>query len=538
MVGPKLVHEIHHGRMVRAHAVRPANISLMFSETVARAPRRDAVIDGALRLDYVTLDRHVATVAAALTTRGVGSGDRVALLLGNRADFLVAVLATARLGAIIVPMNIRQKAPETAYVLTLTGAAVLLYEAALADDLPGQFECPSLRHRIPVDDDMRLWTLSSQEPAPDIFVEEDAPFAILCTSGTTGRPKGAVLTHFGAITSVLGARDALGLRDGEVTVLAVPASHVTGLVLELLEMIAVAGTSVMMRAFKARAFLELASRERLTYTCMVPAMYNLCLLEPDYASFDLSSWRSGTFGGAAMPDATISALTAWNPALKLTNIYGSTETTSPAVMMPSELISAHSHQVGRALPYVDLMIMDENGREVPRGEQGEIWLGGPMTVPFYWNDPDATAKGFADGFWKSGDIGILDADGFLTLCDRKKDMINRGGFKIYSVEVENVLMAHPGVIEAGVVGRPCAVLGERTHAFVQANQEISEAELRAWCAERLSDYKVPDGITLCPEPLPRNANGKLLKTDLRQLITDAGDKSQASPRNTDDRTLA
>jgi len=239
-----------------------------------------------------------------------------------------------------------------------------------------------------------------------------------------------------------------------------------------------------------------------------------------------------------MPDATISALTAWNPALKLTNIYGSTETTSPAVMMPSELISARSHQVGRALPYVDLMIMDENGREVPRGEQGEIWLGGPMTVPFYWNDPDATAKGFADGFWKSGDIGILDADGFLTLCDRKKDMINRGGFKIYSVEVENVLMAHPGVIEAGVVGRPCAVLGERTHAFVQANQEISEAELRAWCAERLSDYKVPDGITLCPEPLPRNANGKLLKTDLRQLITDAGDKSQASPRNTDDRTLA
>jgi len=490
----------------------------MFADAVARAPERTAVVDGCLRLDYASLDRHVATVARLLSERGVGPGDRVALLLANRADFLIAVLATARLGGIVVPMNIRQKAPETAYILTLAGAAILLHEASLTNDLPDASECPALRHRIAVDDDDRIWTHPTHGPAPAPAIEEDAPFAILCTSGTTGRPKGAVLTHFSTLTSVLGARDALDLRDGDVTIVAVPASHVTGLVLELMEMIAVAGTSVMMRAFKARAFLELAAAERLTYTCMVPAMYNRVLLEPDYAAFDLSSWRAGTFGGAPMPDATIAALAAWNPSLRLSNIYGSTETSSPAVMMPPEEIAVRSHQVGRPLPYVDLIIMDDEGREVPRGEQGEIWLSGPMTVPHYWNDADATARGFAGGYWKSGDVGWLDADGFLTLCDRKKDMINRGGFKIYSVEVENVLMAHPAVVEAGVVARPCAVLGERTQAFEHARDAVSETALRAWCADRLSDYKVPDTVVLCPDPLPRNANGKLLKTVLRDMI--------------------
>jgi len=516
-----LGHELHHGRIVRAHAARPADISAMFAAAVARAHRRIAVVDGGLRIDYATLEAHVAASAAALAARGIGKRDRVALLLGNRADLLVAVLATARLGGIVVPMNIRQKAPETAYVLDLTGATVLLHEADLAGELPPAADCPALRHSIAIDDDRRLWSLPGQAPPPPVEADEDAPFAILCTSGTTGRPKGAVLTHLSAITSVLAAREALGLGDGEVTVLAVPASHVTGLVLELLQMIGVAGTTVMMRGFKAAAFLKLAARERMTYTCMVPAMYNLCLLDPEMARSDLSAWRAGTFGGAPMPESSVAALGECLPQLRLTNIYGATETSSPAVMMPSEQIAARRHQVGRPLPHVDLLIMDEAGHEVPRGQQGEIWLGGAMTVPCYWNNPQATTDAFVAGYWRSGDVGMLDADGYLQLCDRKKDMINRGGYKIYSVEVENVLMAHPAVIEAGVVGRPCAVLGERTQAFIYGGEEVSEEALRGWCAARLSDYKVPDGFTLSRSPLPRNANGKLLKTELRRAAAAA-----------------
>jgi acyl-CoA synthetase (AMP-forming)/AMP-acid ligase II len=174
--------------------------------------------------------------------------------------------------------------------------------------------------------------------------------------------------------------------------------------------------------------------------------------------------------------------------------------------------------VGKPLPYADIIIMDEDGRQVPPGEQGEIWIAGAMTVPRYWNNPEATEKGFAGGYWKSGDIGAMDAEGYICVLDRMKDMINRGGFKIYSVEVENTLMAHEAVAEAVVVGRPCPVLGERVEAFVVTKEPADDASLRQFCAERLSDYKVPDHVYIVEGPLPRNPNGKLLKNAVREWL--------------------
>ena len=301
-------------------------------------------------------------------------------------------------------------------------------------------------------------------------------------------------------------------------------SHVTGVIALIAAMVRAAAALIVMREFKAAAFLQLAARERMTHSLMVPAMYNLCLLDPAFERGDFSAWRVGGYGGAPMAPATIARFAEKLPNLNLMNAYGATETTSPVTMMPPSETARRSDSVGCALPCADILVMDDAGREVPAGQEGELWLGGPMVVSGYWDDPDATAENIVGGYWHSGDIGSKDAQGYVRVFDRKKDMINRGGYKIYSVEVENALMSFAGVVEAAVVAQPCPVLGERVHAFVVARPDVQPADLKRHCAELLADYKVPEGITLRAEPLPRNANGKLLKRDLRNEIIDAATK--------------
>jgi acyl-CoA synthetase (AMP-forming)/AMP-acid ligase II len=306
------------------------------------------------------------------------------------------------------------------------------------------------------------------------------------------------------------------LTAADRSLLAVPASHVTGLVAIILAMYAVGGCVVMLREFKARAFLELAARERMTHTLVVPAIYNLCLREPDFDRFDLSAWRVGGFGGAPMPEGTIRALAERLPGLTLMNAYGATETTSPTTIMPMGRQAENLDSVGAVVPCGDVRVMDDSGREVASGGSGELWIAGPMVVPGYWDNPEATAREFAGGYWKSGDIGSIDAAGFVRVFDRKKDLINRGGYKVYSAEVESVLSLHPLVVESALVAVPDPVLGEKTRAIVVARDAGCDADaLRAHCAQHLADYKVPDFFTLRTEPLPRNANGKLLKRALR-----------------------
>ena len=280
--------------------------------------------------------------------------------------------------------------------------------------------------------------------------------------------------------SLLHFEQGMALRGGEVSVLAVPASHVTGLVAIVLTMLRVGGCTVMMPAFKARNFLEIAAREGMTHALIVPAMYNLCLLDPAFGTFDLSAWRIGGFGGAPMPQATIARLAAALPHLTLLNIYGSTETTSPVTMLPPGEAATRADTVGKALPCADVIAMDDDGREVAPGTSGELWIAGPMVIPGYWRNEEADRTAFHGGYWKSGDIGSVDAQGYVRVLDRKKDMINRGGYKVYCIEVESVLARHPDVIECAVVGRPDAVLGERVHAVVvPRTPELDEARLKA-----------------------------------------------------------
>ena len=508
-------------RLVPAFCQRPSSIWSMIEAAVARNPDGEALVCGERRMTWREVAQQSARIAAGLREKGIQSGDRVALLLGNRIEFVLALFGAAQLGAITVLLSTRQQKPEIAYVLTDCGAKLLIHEAALADRLPGARDVPELVHRIAVDDDAgisRFSELLHHAPAQAAAeVGEEDTAMILYTSGTTGRPKGAMLAHCNIIHSAMVFVSCMQLTAADRSIAAVPLGHVTGVVANIMTMVRCAGTLIIMAEFKAAEYLKVAARERVSYTVMVPAMYNLCLLQPDFDSCDLSSWRIGGFGGAPMPVATIEKLTAKIPGLKLMNCYGSTETTSPSTIMPGELTADHIDSVGLPCPGAQLVVMDADGRELPRGEIGEIWIHSGSVIKGYWNNPKATAESFTGGFWHSGDLGSIDANNFVRVFDRQKDMINRGGLKIYSAEVESVLAGHPDVLESAIIAKPCPVLGERVHAvIVTRTDELSERALRAWCSERLSDYKVPETMALTSEPLPRNANGKVLKRQLRE----------------------
>lgn len=521
-------HEAHFGdRVVRCFVERQADIYAVFERALERTPDAEAVVAGSVRMTYRDLGDSVERVAAGLHRLGLAAGERVGMLIGNRPEFVVGVLAALRLGAIAVPIGTRLAPDEVRFILEHSDARVLLVDHDLIRTVSAirELQGVAIVQCGSETEGLAFGGLPPGErdaPPRPVPGEEDTAF-LLYTSGTTGLPKGAMLTHLNVWHSL--QHFALGHRLGsqERSLLAVPATHVTGLVAIVLSMINVGGTVVMQPAFKAREFLALAARERVTHTVLVPAMYNLILRDPERHAFDLSAWRLGSYGGAPMPEAGIVALGQWLPQLSLVNGYGATETTSPTSLTPIGEGLARRETVGRPVHCAEVMVVDDDGREMPVGSVGEIWIRGPMVVPGYWRNPEATAASFTAGFWHSGDIGSIDAEGYLRLVDRKKDMINRGGYKIFSVEVENVVTQHPGVLECAVVARSCPVLGERVHAYVsRVERNVTAESLSRFCVGKLADYKVPETFTLVDEPLPRSSAGKILKRTLRDQLREIG----------------
>jgi long-chain acyl-CoA synthetase len=515
--------EHYDGRHMLCFSERAATLSEMFDGLVARFPDRPAIVEDRA-ITYCELDELVRRIATGLSELGVTRDDRVALLLGNCWEFLASVFACNRIGAIVVPIGIRQREAELTFLLNDSGAKVLLFESDLAGAVPPRSKVPALAHSFVV-----RGAVAGTRPFSDLLAtsatarrvsglsEEDVA-VILYTSGTTGQPKGAQLTHLGIIHSAITFARCHELSETDRGLVAVPLSHVTGLVGVALSTMIVGGCVVLMRqAYKTTDFLALASRETITYSILVPTIYTLCVMSPELFAHDLSSWRIGCFGGAPMPVKTIEMLADKLPHLRLINAYGATETTSPSTVMPQTQWRDHFDSVGITVPCGQIKVVDESGAEVPKGVEGELWISGPMVVPGYWRRPDANQSEFINGFWRSGDIGSMDADGFVRLFDRKKDMINRGGFKVFSAEVENVLSGLAGVLECAVVGHPDPVLGERVQAIVVVPEgsAVTPETVQQYCAERLADYKVPENITVRTQPLPRNANGKIQKTELR-----------------------
>lgn len=514
--------EAHFGdRVIRCIADRPPHVVALLDAAVASRPDGEAFVFEAERLTWREAGARIGRIAGVLAAQGVGQRDRVGLLLGNGLAFPLILLALARLGAIAVPISHRSQRAELTYMLVQCGATMLVHEAELEDQVPLAGDVPTLVRCIESSELMRLSgqadVLAAEPPPVPPIAEEDTALLVY-TSGTTGRPKGAMITHLNLVHAAIAYEQCMQLTSRERTIVSVPLTHVTGITGALCVALRCASTLIVMRSFKAIEFIALAARERMTHTVMVPAMYNLCLLQPTFADADLRSWRVGGYGGAPMPPATIEAIQSRLPALQLMNCYGATETAMPIAIMPAHETGSHPDRVGRIVPCAEVAIVDDRGREVPVGEHGELWIKGPSVVRGYWDDPAETARNFTGGFWHSGDIGSLSPAGHLGIHDRIKDMINRGGYKIFTTEVENVVCAHPAVVEAAVIGRPCPVLGERVHAFVVLKQETTAEALKDFCRASLSDYKVPEGWTLQFELLPRNANGKLLKRDLRERL--------------------
>ncbi|MEI2734201.1 MAG: class I adenylate-forming enzyme family protein [Rhodoblastus sp.] len=518
--------ETHYdGRRMLCYAQRPATLLAMFDGLVARFGDRPAIVEET-SISYRDLDRLTRVIGANLSALGVASGDRVALYLGNAWEFLAVLFACVRIGAIVVPIGTRQRHAELEFMLNDSGAKVLVHEADLAEFIPAPAEIPGVAHRFSI----RAAATGAQSfdellgegaACPVHTPHEEDVAVILYTSGTTGRPKGAQLTHLGIIHSALAFSRTFALAEQDRGYVAVPLSHVTGLVgVAMATMIAGGAVVLMRQAFKAPDFIAQAAREKITFAIVVPAIYSLCAMSPALDEHDLSAWRIGSFGGAPMPAPTIQALAKKLPRLDLVNAYGATETTSPATIMPAPLWRENVDSVGRVVHCGVIRIVDDEGRDVAPGAPGEIWIAGPMVVPGYLNRPDANASEFVDGFWKSGDIGSRDANGFVRVFDRKKDMINRGGFKIFSAEVESVIAGIPGVVECAIVGKPDAVLTERVCAIVVVEEgaAVDAEDVRAFCAQRLSDYKTPEFVTVRTDPLPRNANGKILKPLLRKEV--------------------
>lgn len=384
------------------------------------------MVAGDYRLDYAKLDRATDRLAGHFHRLGIVRGDRVAILCGNGREFIYALLTSIRLGAVAVPIDVRARRAELTFILEHSGAKALVFDADLAANLPDADakSAPALRMSVgsapgatPLDELLE----TRSPPAPRADPGEDEMAVILYTATGSARPKGAMLTHLNLVHAALHHQACMPIRAGDRSLLAVPASQATGLVAGILAVFSVGGCVIALRDLRAGKFLELAARERMTHSVAAPGIYEACMREPDFDRFNLGAWRSGGVSGAPMPQELIRMLTAKVPRVALMNVYGAAEATSQTIIGPIDGQAANPGSVGTVAPCVDLRVMDDAGREVVQGERGEVWIAGPTVIPGYWDDPGATARSFVGGYWRSGDIGALDAWGRVHIFGRSGD---------------------------------------------------------------------------------------------------------------------
>jgi acyl-CoA synthetase (AMP-forming)/AMP-acid ligase II len=450
----------------------------------------------------------------------------VALLLPNCVEFCLAYFAALGAGAVAVPLNTRLAPQEFAYIVNDARPAVLivghdLWEAYLGFK-DGLEASPLVIYAGEQSREGALdfATLSAPGPAPNPpeGLALDSPACIMYTSGTTGLPKGAVMSHRNVFVNARNCGAHLGYKESDVTLAVVPLFHVTGLNSQLVAMFYAGGACSILRAYNTAAMIERIAAHRVTVTFKVPTMYTLMLASPALAGRDLSAWRLAAYGGAPMDPATIAALQK-SLGVDLYNAYGLTETSSLATVLPACDALRKAGSVGLPVSGVRLRVVDEAGQDLPADAPGELWIKGANVVGQYWNKPEATAASLGGGWLRTGDIARIDAEGFVYIADRKKDMICRGGENVYSIEVETALLAHPDVLEAAVVPRPHSIFQEVVHAFcvLKPGAAVGEDAIIAHCRRLIADFKAPASVSFV-EALPRNPGGKVLKKLLRQQV--------------------
>jgi fatty-acyl-CoA synthase len=503
----------------------PADMN-WFSVLAHHAERRPdkamTIFEGAT-ITYGEMAARSAALASGLSTQGVGRGDVVGLISYNCPEFLETVFAANYLGAIAMPINWRLAAPEVRYILEHSGARALICDQALLDlgtEATMGMESSLLRATVTPTDAAGWTDLAELRRSPGqaarVPVAADDIHRLMYTSGTTGRPKGVMLTHANLAWKNLAHLVEFGFTGDDLGLVCGPLYHVGALDLTTTTLLSAGATVIIHRAFDAAAVVDELERSRATTVWLAPVMVNAIMALPDIETRDLSSLRVIINGGEKMPIPLIQRIQRVFPSAWFADAYGLTETVSGDTFLDRDSIVTKLGSVGRPCLYLDLDIWDEAGRSLPPGEPGEIVLRGPKVFPGYWRDEAATATAFAGGWFHSGDVGLRDDDGYLFIVDRLKDMILSGGENIASSEVERVLYEHASVHEAAVIGRDDERWGSVPVAFVVVRPDatVTADELLEHCRGQLARFKVPKEITFL-DALPRNPSGKVLKRELR-----------------------
>ena len=513
----EISHELHFdNRVVKTFQKRDKTFWNVFKKNSENI----AVTDNDKKFTYQQTHDFVLEQSHYFHNLGFKKGDRVCLLFENSWPLIIYILVGLKDGIIIVPLNPKSSKVENKMIINDCSAKAVFFDQSLEKNIPSEHHICSVKHIICFDEKIILNDKNVQSPRKITVHEEDTAF-ILYTSGTTGKPKGAMITNFNIIHSCLHFKRHFELSEKDNCILVVPASHVTGLIAHIMTILFAGGNLILMKAFDVKEFLHLADKEKLSYLIMVPAMYNLCLHRANLDNYNLKNWRIGCFGGAPMPIGTIKKLRSFLPNMLLVNAYGSTETCSPATLMTLDYNENLIASVGKVVETGKILIMGNNNKEVRTDEIGELWISGPMVIPGYWNDLNKTSIEFVNGYWKSGDIGYKDKNNYIYILDRKKDVINRGGYNIYSSEIENLLSLSGLIVESAVIPQKDPILGEKIHAIVYAARGSQTLDtLQRLCKENLSEYKQPDYWTFVSKELPKNKNGKVLKSLLIEEMKD------------------
>ncbi|MER7397098.1 FadD3 family acyl-CoA ligase [Streptomyces sp. NPDC000151] len=524
------------------------SIPRLVRAAAARHGGREAVVEGRARVSYAELGARVERAAAACIAAGVAPGDRVAVWAPNTADWIVSALGAVSAGAVLVPVNTRFKGAEAAYVLRRTRARLLFvtgtflgtsYVASLRrataegtgrGPLPG---LPDLRDAVVLADDapvgFRTWREflagGARVPAAEVRERADAvapedPSDIVFTSGTTGRPKGAVITHARSLRAYGVWSELAGLREGDRYLIVNPFFHTFGYKAGVLACLLRGATMVPQPVFSADTALANIAAERITVLPGPPSLHQQLLDHPARGRHDLSTLRLVVTGAAVVPLRLVERLRGELGIATVLTAYGLSESSGVVTMCrrgdPPEVIAGTS---GRAIPDTEVRVVDAEGRAVPPGRPGEVRVRGYHVMTGYFEDPEGTARAVTpDGWLCTGDVGVLDEAGNLRITDRIKDMFIVGGFNAYPAEIEQLLLRHPDIADAAVIGIPDARLGEVGRAYVvrRPGATVSADEVLVWSRREMANYKVPREVMFLPE-LPRNASGKVLKASLRAV---------------------
>ncbi|HEY8572477.1 AMP-binding protein [Phenylobacterium sp.] len=490
-----------------------SNLSRCVRLHAERSPDRTALVYEGARTSYASLWDRICRLAGWLQTQGIGKGDAVAAVMKNSSTFIELSLAVSHLGGLFVPVNYRLSADEIDYILADSGAKLLFCDDDFSG-LPLSFEAVRLVGPAAQKDSSQLGAASPERLE---YVEPGEVFRIMYTSGTTDRPKGVMHTYANWYAKSADQIMALQLNSDSRLLVAGPLYHVGAYDFPGVAVLWAGGTLCIQREFDATTAFQLIHRERLNCAWFAPVMTTLMLSSEARGHYDLSSLEWSLGGGERTPETLIQRYSETFPRARYIDAYGLTETCGGDTLMEPGREIEKIGSTGRPIALVDLEIRDEDGQTLPAGETGEICLRGPKITPGYWRAPEKTAASFWGKWLRTGDVGHVDADGFLFITDRKKDMIISGGENIASLEIERALTEHAAVKEAAVIAVPNAQWGERPMAFVVLHdgRNAEPADLLEHCRARLGGFKVPDAVNV-RSTLPRSASGKVLKRLLRE----------------------